>query len=480
MTNQHMKTMHILHFEDNPDDADLMQTMLKRSSLTCNILWVDTKEKFEVAIVNPEIDIILSDYAIPNYNGLAALKISKEKRPDIPFILLSGRIGEEKTIEMFEAGVTDFITKDNLQRLVPSIIRALNEAEEKNKRKLAEETLKERELLFRQFTENIPEVFWRTTPELDKFIYVSPAFEKIWGRKVEELYQNPQAWFEPIVAEDQSKVKESFLKMANEDMPNIEIEYKIIRSDGQKRTILDRGSLLKENNKIIGLIGIATDITERAKIKETLRASLAEKEALLKEVYHRVKNNLQVVSSLLNLQAEATQEPAAQEVLIRSSARVKSMALIHEMLYQTENLAHIDMENYIDNLFKYLFEIYNVDSNKIKLSTDIDTISLSIDSAIPCGLIINELISNALKYAFHGNKSGEIKFSFKKYGNNIILIISDDGEGIPSHIDIKNTSSLGMRLIHSLTKQLDGNIVLEKGKGTTFTLTFAGDKSENL
>jgi two-component sensor histidine kinase len=109
------------------------------------------------------------------------------------------------------------------------------------------------------------------------------------------------------------------------------------------------------------------------------------------------------------------------------------------------------------------------------MSTDIDDISLGIDTAIPCGLIINELISNALKYAFPGNKSGEIKLSFKKQENNVILIVSDDGGGIPSHIDIKNSTSLGMRLIYSLTKQLDGNIVLESGKGTTFTLIFSCD-----
>lgn len=216
-------------------------------------------------------------------------------------------------------------------------------------------------------------------------------------------------------------------------------------------------------------------ILEFAGRVHALQDSLKEKEALLKEVYHRVKNNLQVVSSLLSLQAEASQEFSVKEVLIQSSTRIKSMALIHEMLYQTKNLANIGMEDYINNLLKYLFEIYAVDSNKIKLTTDIDDVSLSIDTAIPCGLIINELTSNALKHAFPGNKSGEIKFLFKKQENKIILILSDEGVGIPPQIDIKNTSSLGMRLIHSLTKQLGGNIILESGKGTTFTLTFAGD-----
>jgi len=206
-----------------------------------------------------------------------------------------------------------------------------------------------------------------------------------------------------------------------------------------------------------------------------LQDSVEVKEALLKEVYHRVKNNLQVVSSLLHLQAESTQEPSIKKVLMESSARVKSMALIHEMLYQTENLANIRMDSYIDSLFKYLFAIYAVDSNKVKLTADVDEISMGIDTAIPCGLIIHELVSNALKHAFPENKSGEIKFSFKKHDNNIILIISDDGAGIPSQIDIKNTSSLGLRLILNLTKQLGGNIELENAKGTTFRLIFAVD-----
>ena len=206
-----------------------------------------------------------------------------------------------------------------------------------------------------------------------------------------------------------------------------------------------------------------------------LQGSLKEKEALLKEVYHRVKNNLQVISSMLNLQAMATQESEAKKVLIGSSARVKSMALIHEMLYQTENLSNIGMKSYIDNLLKYLFQIYAVDPNKIKLTTDIDDISLSIDTAIPCGLIINELVSNALKHAFPQNKSGEIQFSFKRKEKDIILLISDNGDGIPAKIDIKNTSSLGMRLINSLTKQLGGNILSEGAKGTTFKLMFATD-----
>lgn len=227
-----------------------------------------------------------------------------------------------------------------------------------------------------------------------------------------------------------------------------------------------------------GLVGLAAirDITDRKVAVDALQESLKEKEALLKEIYHRVKNNLQVVSSLLNLQAETSEIPGVKDVLIESSARVKSMALIHEMLYQSDNLSKIDMDNYVNNLFKYLFEIYNVEANRIKLTKVIDSITLTIDTAIPCGLIINELVSNSLKYGFPGNRFGEIVFSLRSLDNNIVLMLSDDGNGIPAEIDINHTTSLGMRLVHSLTKQLGGTIELDSEKRRKFTLIFPGSK----
>jgi len=203
-----------------------------------------------------------------------------------------------------------------------------------------------------------------------------------------------------------------------------------------------------------------------------LQDSLKEKEVLLKEVYHRVKNNLQVISSLLNLQVEAMQDPTAQEALIESATRVKSMALVHEMLYQSENLAKIDMGEYVKNLFQYLYDIYNVDPELIKYIIDIDSVSLNIDFAIPCGLIINEIISNTFKHAFPNDQSGKIDVSLKKQANQIMLNVKDNGVGISPEINLDKIQSLGMQLIHNLSKQLGGDIILDRNQGTKFTLTF--------
>ncbi|MBV9575973.1 MAG: response regulator [Gammaproteobacteria bacterium] len=467
-----MCAVKILHLEDNPDDASLIEMTLKRTQLSYDILWVDSKEKFEEAILKQTFDIILSDYAIPNYDGLTALHYIKKQGLETPYILLSGKIGEEKTIEIFQAGATDFISKDNLHRLAPAITRTFNEITEKKKRELAEKKLKQSEILFRQFTENIPQVFWQATPTLDKIIYVSPAYEKIWGKKITDLYENPYAWIDSIVEDEQAKVKEIFNEMVNQNKLNIEVEFKIVHPDGQLRVILNRVTLLKDNQTTIGIIGIATDITDSVQNRKKLEASLAEKEVMLKEIHHRVKNNLQVVSSLLNLQAKSIEDTSSKKIFLESSNRIKSMALIHEMLYRSDNLAQIEMQKYLKILGSYLLKIYRIDTSLVKLIIKSDSIALSIEEAIPCGLIINELISNAFKHAFPKGCHGEVNVLMEKQDNHVLLQVSDNGVGYSKTHDFHNSNTLGVQLIHALTIQLGGEIKLNNMQGTTFTLTY--------
>jgi len=201
-------------------------------------------------------------------------------------------------------------------------------------------------------------------------------------------------------------------------------------------------------------------------------SSLKEKESLLKEVYHRVKNNLQVITSLISLQVESILDMSAKNILIECEARIKSMALIHEMLYQSENLAKIEMPAYINNLLRYLIDAYTIDTNKIKLSTDIDEISLTIDCAIPCGLIINELVSNAIKHGFPFKQQGDINVSLKNIENKNVLTVANSGVALPDTFDMNSMNTLGMRLINSLSKQINGSITLHKQPITSFAITF--------
>jgi two-component sensor histidine kinase len=206
-------------------------------------------------------------------------------------------------------------------------------------------------------------------------------------------------------------------------------------------------------------------------------ASLKEKEVLLREIHHRVKNNMQIMSSLLKLQSRNVKDEQQIEVLKESQNRIKAMALIHEKLYRSKDLANIDFNDYIKNLVNDLFLSYKVSSSRISLKMNIENISLGIDTAIPCGLIVNELVSNSLKYAFPEGKDGEIKISLRRFADlksdMFELIVSDNGAGLPKDLDIRNTESLGFRLITNLTEnQLQGKLELNRSEGTKFQIKF--------
>ena len=209
------------------------------------------------------------------------------------------------------------------------------------------------------------------------------------------------------------------------------------------------------------------DITEQKKNKILLESSLAEKEILLKEIHHRVKNNLQIISSLIVLQEQYVKDERILNVFKDFQSRIKVMALIHQTLYDSENLNKIYLTKYIKNLVNNLFKIYSVNTKQIKLQLNIDNIDLSLDDANACGLIINELVSNSLKHAFSKNDEGKIIITLKKTINNRKLLeVYDNGIGFPKDIDYKNSDTLGLKLISTITKKMGGKISIEKNNGT--------------
>jgi len=222
--------------------------------------------------------------------------------------------------------------------------------------------------------------------------------------------------------------------------------------------------------EIVGLCGIARDITERRRVEEQIRTSLAEKETLLKEIHHRVKNNLQIISSLLNLQTRYIKDGPALELFNESQNRVKSMALIHEKLYNSRDFSSIDFSDYVRSLAGDLFRSYGALSRSVSFKLDVRDVHLNIERAIPCGLIINELISNALKHAFRDMSDGELSVRFCPQNGRYLLSIHDNGAGMPPNLDWRNTRTLGMQLVMSLVAQLGGEIQLVQEQGTEFRI----------
>ncbi|GAB1544845.1 hypothetical protein NUACC21_75210 [Scytonema sp. NUACC21] len=338
-------------------------------------------------------------------------------------------------------------------------------------RQLAIEALRESEEHFRQLADNITQVFWMTNAQKSKNLYLSRAYEQIWGRSRERVYDRPSSYLDYVHPEDRDRILDSLKRSSHGEFDH---EYRIIRPDGQERWIRDRAFPIRnELGEVYRIAGIAEDITERRETEQRIKASLEEKEVLLKEIHHRVKNNLQVICSLLQLQSRYTEDPQTLNILKESQNRVKSMALIHEKLYQSEDLSRIDFSDYIHNLAKNLLYSYTVNLNEIRLKLDIADVTLNLETAIPCGLFINELVSNALKHAFPQGQQGKICIKLHQVNEQFLLTVSDDGIGLPEHITLSNTTSLGLRLVKIWSNQLQGSLELDRSYGTTFKLKFS-------
>ncbi|MBT4502187.1 MAG: sensor histidine kinase [Gemmatimonadetes bacterium] len=223
------------------------------------------------------------------------------------------------------------------------------------------------------------------------------------------------------------------------------------------------------------------EIGERTLVEEKLRTSLEEqeslleeKETLLQEIHHRVKNNLQVISSLIDLQARDFEEGEIHDLFLESSNRVRSMGLIHEKMYQFQQLTQVDLRSYIQALASELVEAYRIEPGRIGLQVDAEEVILNVEVGIPCGLILNELISNALKHGFPEGKTGTIRIYARMEAlGQIVVGVWDDGVGLPEEVNLERASSLGLTLVRQLTRQLRGEIILERNEGTNIQIVFA-------
>ena len=251
-------------------------------------------------------------------------------------------------------------------------------------------------------------------------------------------------------------------------------EEAFVRADGSTEWLQwECRPWLDAAGEIGGLVMYTQVITERKAIEEKVRASLREKEVLLKEIHHRVKNNLQIVSTLLDLQSSYAKDAATLEMFRESRARVGSMALIHERLYRSQDMARVDFAQYTRQLVDDLYRAYKVSDDDIRLELDIDVPDLSIDIAIPCGLLLNELISNCFKHAFAGVTEGCLRVAFHRDGDGVnVLTVADDGVGFPAETDFRNTASFGMQLVNTLVEQLNGELTMAVDRGTAITVHF--------
>ncbi|KAM3111737.1 PAS domain S-box protein [Phormidesmis sp. 146-33] len=346
-------------------------------------------------------------------------------------------------------------------------------------RKWAEKALLATQARFKYLLSSNPSVIYTCQPNRNRpCTFVSENVIQQLGYEVWQYLKDPHFWIDRIHPDNLPNVLTKMSQLFVTEQ--VSCEYQFLHQDGSYRWLRDGMKLLRDRQgHPVEIIGSVVDITDRKRAENQIRESLQEKEVMLKEIHHRVKNNLQVISSLLKLQAGYIKDDRILEVFKESQNRVRAMALIHEKLYQSEDLAKTDFAEYIRSLVNDLFRSYSISSRAVSLNLTVEDVRLSIDTAIPCGLIINELVSNSLKYAFSTEKFGQISIALSAETNDrYLLVVQDDGSGLPSDIDFRKTKSLGLQLVCNLTRQLQGTLDLDRENGSTFKINFTDQKQK--
>lgn len=336
---------------------------------------------------------------------------------------------------------------------------------------LTEETVRKGERKYRQLVKYAPAGIYEIDLSTLQFLSVNDVMCEYTGYTQTEFLQlNPL----DLLTEEG---RLSFLQrqqrvIKGESIPEA-VEYQIKGKNDREFWVLLNTRLMHEAGKPTTATVVVYDITARKQIEAQLRKSLEEKEVLLQEIHHRVKNNMQVISSLLSLQSNYIDNPLVIEYFRDSQARVHSMALVHEKLYRSQDLTSIDLAEYVEDLAHHLFQTHHLNSQNISLEIETESVSIDLDRAIPCGLILNELISNALKHAFPAGQNGEVRVELKTENPELLnLTVCDNGVGFPAHLDFSNSGTLGLQLVNTLVKQLGGTIELTANHSTEFRVRF--------
>ena len=473
----------VLILEDVELDAELIKTQLRREGLQFVSRTVETEKEYVRELQEFKPHVILADHSLPQFDGITAMNIAKEIAPSIPFIFVSGKIGEDFAVEMLKEGATDYVLKNNLSKLPHAVKRALKESKEQMEKIAAENALKEREEKYRILFDYFPN--YVVVLGLDgRIIEINNAAAGLSPYSRDVLIGKHFNEFDFIMGKDTHVYQEYFMRFQEDNEVIEPFESTLVSQDGKIHTMEILPTPLKKDDKIFAVQVIARDITERKKAENEITSSLNEKEMLLGEINSRVRNYMQMISSLLELQSSYMKDEESKSglavrlyeglALKDSKNRVKSMLLLHDGFSKSDDFAAIDFSQYVKSLIKHIINAYKVDVDKIKVDNKVDGIMLDIDAAIPCGLLVNELLTNAVKNAFPKGSGGKVSIEFRLDNqDNYFLTIKDDGIGLPNGLDFKNSETMGFKLVNTLVNQLKGSIIVSQDAGTSFQIIWS-------
>jgi PAS domain S-box-containing protein len=356
-----------------------------------------------------------------------------------------------------------------------SLITAYEDEKRQNTARLqAEDVSRESEARFRAVIEHSHDGFMFLDRE-GKLLYVSPSYAKFGSRSPEELLGRSALGF--VHPDDHDRVVGMLRRMTDSESEAVEAEFRTRHKDGSWHWVEAAATDMLGDPKVDAIVIIIRDISERKNAEERIRASLAEKEILLKELYHRTKNNMQLISSMMALQAASETDSHVLEILRDMEDRIQAMSLVHSKLYQSPDLSNIDLGEYVGELGKLLCESYESLGGRVEILVETEPIPLPLDSALPCGIVLNELVANAFKHAFPAGRTGKVRIGVRKIDERLVeLRVSDDGVGLPREGVGKQTGKLGLEAVMGIVEmQLRGTIAFGPPPGFDCRIAFRQD-----
>ncbi len=497
------RAIRILHLEDSSRDAAMIQDRLELEGVRCTIVVVHNKAGFEAALAREPFDLVLSDYNLPDYDGTAAIKQAREQQPDTPVIVISGSLHEEEAVRCLHLGATDYLFKERLDRLPSAVIRAIQDADERRRRREAEAKWRESEARFRQLAEQSDQCFWFLALNPDRFLYVSPAVERIWGRPAEAFYQDPGLWFKAIHADDSPGIGRQWAAALESGKPFV-LEFRVVCPDGTVRRVVDRGtSIVDDTGRVTMVSGVVSDVTERRLLEEQFRQAQKMESVgqLAGGIAHDFNNLLTVINGMAELAVSQVAEGGQLHDDLQEIRRAgeRAAALTSQLLAfsRKQILAPtaVNLNSIVAGIESMLQRLLGEDIALVVVPND----SLGIVKADPGQIeqVIANLAVNARDAMPHGGQltietnNVELDAEYARLhggtlrpGSYVMLAVTDSGMGMDDVTrarifepffttkDPGKGTGLGLSTVYGIVKQSDGFIWVysEVGKGTAFRI----------
>ncbi|POR00850.1 hypothetical protein AU468_09385 [Alkalispirochaeta sphaeroplastigenens] len=412
---------------------------------------------------------VLLDQSLPDMTGREVITTLLEKGIVFPFIVMTGQGDERFAVEMMKLGATDYLIKyiDFLDSLPLAVSRLFKVIENRRALEESEARLKESEEKFRFLVNHSYDLIWIL--QLDGILsYVSPSWENIVGHDPGSVAG--KGLFTFIHPEDQAGFREYTAQVQAARTTLRGPKYRFLNSDGVWRWHEGRITpVFGDNNEVVYFVGVSRDITEQHRAEEEIQKQLKEKEILLKEVHHRVKNNIATVEHLLSLQASLCVHPEAQRILEEAVSRVESMHILYQKLLLTDDHQSVSVREYVESLLDSLVDVFRTDK-VITIEKDLDDVRMPAERVVSFGIIINELVTNAFKYGFQGREGGCVRVVVSSTTEGISLLVADDGVGLDRESVNSDEGGFGLSLVRMLAKQLGATVSMHSNGGTSVSV----------